>query len=78
MNQCLRILGFTSLNDTLNIPSVLERLIGMDFVMQKMIVGYYYEILDHVLDHLHYRGNNRSVMSIIKSGYIKIGSFCSK
>ena len=78
MNQCLRILGFTSLNDTLNIPSVLERLIGMDFVMQKMIVGYYYEILDHVLDHLHYRGSNRSVMSIIKSGYIKIGSFCSK
>ena len=71
MNQCLRILGFTSLNDTLDIPLVLERLIGMDFVMQKMIVGFYYEILDHVLDHLHNRGNYRLVMSTIQSRFIE-------
>ena len=69
MNQCLHILGFDEWTDTLDYHRVLERLIGMDYVMQKMIVGYYYEILDYVLDHVHNRGNSRLMMSSIQSEY---------
>ena len=67
MNQCLHILGFSSVKDTLDIPTVLERLIGMDLVMQKMVVGFFYEVFDHILDHLHNRGNYRMMMSRIDS-----------